>query len=53
MELVLVRHALPVRVDATEHGGPADPGLSELGLAPGVAAHSIIADRRDPPRARQ
>lgn len=31
MELVLVRHALPVRIDATEDGGPADPGLSELG----------------------
>ena len=32
MELVLVRHALPVRVDATDDGSPADPGLSELGL---------------------
>ena len=31
MELVLVRHALPVRVDATDDGSPADPGLSELG----------------------
>src|SRR5690242_5998342 len=31
MELVLVRHALPVRVDATPDGSPADPGLAELG----------------------
>jgi broad specificity phosphatase PhoE len=31
MELVLVRHALPVRIDATEDGAPADPGLAELG----------------------
>ncbi len=31
MELVLVRHALPVRVDATHDGSPADPGLAELG----------------------
>ncbi len=31
MELVLVRHALPVRVDARPGGGPADPGLAELG----------------------
>lgn len=31
MELVLVRHALPVRIDATHDGGPADPGLAELG----------------------
>lgn len=27
-----MRHALPVRVDAVEGGGPADPGLSERGL---------------------
>ncbi len=31
MELVLVRHALPVRIDATEDGSPADPGLAERG----------------------
>ena len=31
MELVLVRHGLPVRIDATEDGSPADPGLGELG----------------------
>ena len=33
MEIVLVRHALPVRVDASPDGGPADPGLSEVGRA--------------------
>ena len=31
MELVLVRHALPLRVDATSDGSPADPELSDLG----------------------
>jgi broad specificity phosphatase PhoE len=31
MEIVLVRHALPVRIDATDDGSPADPGLAELG----------------------
>ena len=31
MELLLVRHALPVRIDATDDGGPADPGLAERG----------------------
>ena len=31
MEIVLVRHALPVRIDRTEDGSPADPGLAELG----------------------
>jgi broad specificity phosphatase PhoE len=33
MELVLVRHALPVRIDATPDGSPADPGLADLGRA--------------------
>ncbi len=31
MELVLVRHALPVRIDATPDGLPADPGLAPRG----------------------
>ena len=31
MEIVLVRHALPVRVDATPDGEPADPELAERG----------------------
>jgi broad specificity phosphatase PhoE len=33
VELVLVRHALPVRIDGTRDGSPADPGLAELGVA--------------------
>jgi broad specificity phosphatase PhoE len=33
MEIVLVRHALPVRIDATQDGGPADPQLAERGHA--------------------
>ena len=32
MELVLVRHALPVRVDATPDGAAADPGLAPRGV---------------------
>jgi broad specificity phosphatase PhoE len=32
MEIVLVRHALPVRVDATPDGSAADPQLAERGL---------------------
>jgi probable phosphoglycerate mutase len=31
MEIVMVRHALPVRIDATDDDSPADPGLSERG----------------------
>ncbi|MCU1623683.1 MAG: phosphoglycerate kinase [Frankiales bacterium] len=43
MELVLVRHALPVRVDATEHGGPADPGLSDVGWQQAVRILEALA----------
>jgi broad specificity phosphatase PhoE len=31
MEIVLIRHALPVRIDATPDGAPADPQLAERG----------------------
>ena len=31
MEIVLVRHALPLRADAAPDGSPADPGLADLG----------------------
>ena len=43
MELVLVRHALPVRVDRTDHGGPADPGLSDLGWQQAVRVIEALA----------
>jgi probable phosphoglycerate mutase len=33
MELLLIRHALPVRIDEGDGGGPADPALAELGQA--------------------
>ena len=46
-----LREGLPTSIDELEWGSPVLTGLSELGLAPGVAAHSVIADRRDPPRA--
>jgi broad specificity phosphatase PhoE len=32
VELVLVRHALPVRIDGSPTGGPADPGLADRGM---------------------
>lgn len=32
MEIVLVRHALPVRIDQTHDGRPADPGLAPRGV---------------------
>lgn len=46
-----LRTGLPTSIDELEWGSPMLTGLSELGLAPGVGAHSIIADSRDPPRA--
>jgi broad specificity phosphatase PhoE len=39
VELVLVRHALPVRVDATPDGAPADPGLADRGRE---QAHRLV-----------
>lgn len=43
MEIVLVRHALPVRVDATPDGGPADPGLSERGFEQAARLADLFA----------
>ena len=37
MELLLIRHGLPVRVDEGTVAGPADPDLSERGLAQAAA----------------
>ena len=43
MEIVLVRHALPVRIDATPGSGRADPGLAPTGL---VQAERVVAALR-------
>jgi broad specificity phosphatase PhoE len=48
MEIVLVRHALPVRIDATPDGTPADPGLAELGIEQaGRVADALRHDKVD------
>jgi broad specificity phosphatase PhoE len=48
VEIVLVRHALPVRIDATEDGSPADPGLSERGHEQaGRVADALARDEVD------
>ncbi len=45
MEIVLVRHALPVRVDAAPDGGPADPGLAPRGLEQAErVVHALAGD---------
>jgi pimeloyl-ACP methyl ester carboxylesterase len=46
-----LRKGLPTSIDELEWGSTVLTGLSELELAPGVTAHSVIADTRDPPRA--
>ena len=38
-----MRHALPVRVDRTDHGGPADPGLADLGWQQAVRVVEALA----------
>jgi pimeloyl-ACP methyl ester carboxylesterase len=45
------RKGLPTSVDELEWQSPILMGLYELGLPPTIKAHSIIADRREPPRA--
>ncbi|HWG92807.1 MAG TPA: histidine phosphatase family protein [Mycobacteriales bacterium] len=45
MELVLVRHALPVRADAVD-GGRADPGLSDLGREQAARLPGALAGDR-------
>ena len=48
MELVLVRHALPVRVDGTPDGRPDDPVLAERGHEQAQRVlHALSLDRVD------
>ena len=46
-----LHEGLPTSIDELEWGSPILTGLSDLGLAHGVAAHSVIADLHNPPRA--
>jgi probable phosphoglycerate mutase len=50
VELLLVRHALPSRVERRD-GTPADPHLSELGLRQVAALVGFLAGEPDPPAA--
>jgi probable phosphoglycerate mutase len=44
MELFLIRHALPVRIDEGAAEGPADPHLAEVGRAQAEALAEWLAD---------
>ena len=46
MELLLIRHALPVRVDEGSVDGPADPELSELGWGQAAALAEWLAEEK-------
>jgi probable phosphoglycerate mutase len=46
MELLLIRHALPVRVDEGSIDGPADPELAEVGRAQAVALAEWLAEEK-------
>jgi pimeloyl-ACP methyl ester carboxylesterase len=46
-----LRQGLPTSIEELEWGSPILAGLSELDWAPGITAHSVIADSHDPPRA--
>lgn len=46
MELLLIRHALPVRVDEGDVDGPADPQLAARGLAQAEALASWLAEEQ-------
>src|SRR5688572_18829417 len=43
MELLLIRHALPLRVDEGSVDGPADPALAELGHGQAAALAEWLA----------
>jgi probable phosphoglycerate mutase len=43
MELVLIRHALPLRIDEGSVDGPADPSLAEVGHEQAVAVADWLA----------
>jgi pimeloyl-ACP methyl ester carboxylesterase len=45
------RNGLPTSVDELEYRSPILMRLDELGVAPGIQAHSIIAVQHDPPKA--
>lgn len=44
MELLLIRHALPVRIDEGATAGPADPPLADLGRAQASALADWLAE---------
>ena len=46
MELIFIRHGLPVRIDEGDGEGPADPALSDVGRRQALALAAWMADER-------
>ncbi len=46
MELLLIRHALPIRIDEGSVAGAADPQLADLGVTQAKALAEWLADER-------
>lgn len=46
MELIIVRHALPLREEREDHEGPADPPLSDLGHRQAQRVAEFLAGER-------
>ncbi len=46
MELLLIRHALPIRIDEGSVAGPADPHLADLGHRQAAALAAWLAEER-------
>ena len=46
MELLLIRHALPMRIDEGSVDGPADPALADLGRAQADAVTEWLSDEK-------
>lgn len=46
MDLIIVRHARPERVENTEADGPADPALSEVGIKQAQAVANFLKDEK-------
>lgn len=46
MELLFIRHGLPLRINEGDTDGPADPALSDLGRRQAVALAAWLADER-------
>ena len=46
MDLIIVRHARPHRIENNDTGSPADPSLSELGVKQAEAVANFLREEK-------